>query len=511
MTKSFKKLSLLLAIVIPLTAAGDDDYLTIGGERVMNGPVSLSCIKKGNVSYGEEYGVLLLDHAEIETDGSGIYMPEGMSIVLIGANYIKSVGHGLTIADGDATISGQGSLYIKSSGGYGISMADMLEVYDSNGSPTLSITGKYGALDGRERWSNYYQEYRYGYLSAPDAEITLRSNGKNPVVHKLGSIETFKNTYTYDYEFSETKHTVVDAMTDEPITRNEIKIVPKSKIEYYNIWMGGNQMNNYNSDSFTPQSLTAGNVWYDTKTNTLTLNYAKFKYPYWSAEDCYALYALMNDLTIRVVGDNDLAGTADGYDYGIWLEQKGNNRCNWTIRSDDGSKLNINGDIYMTNNNPNSKLTIENVDITCNDYCHLWCEDDVNVEIINSSLDLWDKEYGQTEKFSWYLMGMMETLTLTDCHFENSCYWNPTRWMVFNTKGKPETYHLKIDRGEPTYKYGDVNTDGEINTGDVTAVYSFIINGTNSGFTRDNANVNGDNEVNTADVTAIYNIIIKGN
>ena len=74
-------------------------------------------------------------------------------------------------------------------------------------------------------------------------------------------------------------------------------------------------------------------------------------------------------------------------------------------------------------------------------------------------------------------------------------------------------FQLDFSTGEITVitQKGDVNGDNDVNTGDVTAVYSFIINGTNSGFTHDKANVNGDNDVNTADVTAIYNIIINGN
>ena len=55
-----------------------------------------------------------------------------------------------------------------------------------------------------------------------------------------------------------------------------------------------------------------------------------------------------------------------------------------------------------------------------------------------------------------------------------------------------------------------MNGDGEINTADVTAVYSYIINGEESGFSKDVADVNGDGDVNTADVAAIYAIIVGG-
>lgn len=60
-------------------------------------------------------------------------------------------------------------------------------------------------------------------------------------------------------------------------------------------------------------------------------------------------------------------------------------------------------------------------------------------------------------------------------------------------------------------KKGDVNLDGNINTADVVAVYSYIISGVDSGVDRERADVNNDGNVNTADVTAIYYIITYGN
>ena len=54
----------------------------------------------------------------------------------------------------------------------------------------------------------------------------------------------------------------------------------------------------------------------------------------------------------------------------------------------------------------------------------------------------------------------------------------------------------------------DVNGDGNKNTADVVAVYTFIEQGAASGFARDAADVNRDGSVNTADVVAIYTAII---
>ena len=69
---------------------------------------------------------------------------------------------------------------------------------------------------------------------------------------------------------------------------------------------------------------------------------------------------------------------------------------------------------------------------------------------------------------------------------------------------------VEMDGGDDIREKMDVNGDKEVSTADVTAIYSYIINGESSGFTRDKANTNGDNNVNTADVTAIYNYIING-
>ena len=56
----------------------------------------------------------------------------------------------------------------------------------------------------------------------------------------------------------------------------------------------------------------------------------------------------------------------------------------------------------------------------------------------------------------------------------------------------------------------DVNYDGNVNTADVVAIYSFIENGSSSGFTHEDGDVNSDDSVNTADVVKVYDYIING-
>ncbi len=53
---------------------------------------------------------------------------------------------------------------------------------------------------------------------------------------------------------------------------------------------------------------------------------------------------------------------------------------------------------------------------------------------------------------------------------------------------------------------GDVNCDGSVNAADVTALYSFILNGNTT--YEATSDVNGDHSINAADVTAVYKIIL---
>ncbi len=64
----------------------------------------------------------------------------------------------------------------------------------------------------------------------------------------------------------------------------------------------------------------------------------------------------------------------------------------------------------------------------------------------------------------------------------------------------------KVNGGIPVGIVGDVNCDGSVNAADVTALYSFILNGNTT--YEATSDVNGDNSINAADVTAVYKIIL---
>ena len=62
----------------------------------------------------------------------------------------------------------------------------------------------------------------------------------------------------------------------------------------------------------------------------------------------------------------------------------------------------------------------------------------------------------------------------------------------------------EVELGVSAPPTGDLNGDNNVNTGDVSALYSVILNGA----TNDHADLNGDGNVNTGDVSALYAIIL---
>lgn len=71
-------------------------------------------------------------------------------------------------------------------------------------------------------------------------------------------------------------------------------------------------------------------------------------------------------------------------------------------------------------------------------------------------------------------------------------------------------YHdrVEIKRGQPTpsFEKGDVNGDGIVNGGDVTALYNYLLN---NEAVNGNADVNDDGNINGTDVTALYNLLLE--
>ena len=91
-------------------------------------------------------------------------------------------------------------------------------------------------------------------------------------------------------------------------------------------------------------------------------------------------------------------------------------------------------------------------------------------------------------------------LTATPVNFNASQSFSvPAGGYKVYYKGEPASHTL----------IGDVNGDGEVNIGDVTALISIILSATPESDYELDADVNGDGEVNIGDVTALIDIILR--
>ncbi len=491
---------------------GDPGYFTPSAKRVgiyVNGePVTgtvpnkyVSKIQDGPsyVSYNAEEGVLYMNNASLTTTGEGIFIPDAVTIRLSGPNRITSTGNGITMLS-ECYIEGSGSLSVFSSDGYGLSFSEGLI---TTGTGWLDIYGKIGALDGRP-WTNYAGKVCYGYLD-PNQEMLLRTDGEHPVVQDLGTIERGGWVMNYDtYSFASYYHTVVDKYSKESVTK-PFTIVPKDKIEYYPVEIGGQRLNNYNVDGFSPMSLASGSVTFNTKFNILTLTDAKFVE--YSPEDA-ALKVNLQDFCMVLHGDNSLVGNDKNNKeyYGITFGDEGvadrTSKRYWTVEGVDGpdgkpATLKISGTIYFESTDTDAEVTFKDVDIIDETEAYMWSQDYVDVIIDKCSFDLWDDTPSP-----YSIMDGLQSLTLEDCYFERGCYWSDEHSAVYNHSGNPESRYISIKRGEGVL-FGDVNGDGIVDVADIASVINVMAGSANY----KDADVNGDGSVDVADIATIINIM----
>ena len=474
----------------------------VNGEPMTGNLPSKYVSNTGNGEYYARYVVdentLYLANAKVNIDGEGIFALSSLVINLTGNNSITTTGDAITLLDDDCSIEGSGQLDIRSTKGYGISHGGMLE---TTGTGSINISGKLGALYGRPYTDNA-GETRYGYL-VPYQLMTLSSDGQHPVVNDLGTIERGDWVMNYAYSYASYYRTVVDKYSKKSVTK-PFTIVPKDKIKYYPITLGGNQLNNHNADNFDPMSLTSGSVTYNNTTHTLTLDNAKFG-DYEANED-YGLEVNLQDFNLELKGNNSIVGKDKESFYGIFFGEKDLYNVymrNWRIKGVTGTgeqrdTLRYKGPMYFESIERMAYVTFTNMDLVCEDDCCLWSQDYVDMTIDDCNFDLWDKtpsDFG--------IMESLHSLTLKDCHFENGCYWDNEWNGVLNRSGKPESRHISIKRGEATSIYGDVNGDGSVDVADIASVISVMAGSADY----EAADVNGDGSIDVADIATIISIM----
>ena len=69
--------------------------------------------------------------------------------------------------------------------------------------------------------------------------------------------------------------------------------------------------------------------------------------------------------------------------------------------------------------------------------------------------------------------------------------------------------HVTLVGGGDEPLIGDVNGDGEVNIGDVTAIIDYLLGSPADTFNEDVADINGDAEINIGDITALIDMLLK--
>ena len=71
-------------------------------------------------------------------------------------------------------------------------------------------------------------------------------------------------------------------------------------------------------------------------------------------------------------------------------------------------------------------------------------------------------------------------------------------------------YVIPGDDPQPTFTRGDVNNDGEVKIGDVTALINYLLSGDATGINLLAADCNQDDDIKIGDVTALINYLLSG-
>ena len=169
------------------------------------------------------------------------------------------------------------------------------------------------------------------------------------------------------------------------------------------------------------------------------------------------------------------------------------------------------GDYAFQNCNSLTSVTIPNSVTSIGDYAFDSCWGLTEITIPNTMTSIGEEAF-------WGCWGLKSVKYLSKNPFavSDNCFWGvdydtATLYVLYGCEEEvKELYGWRNFNNIVELPKQDLNNDGDVNTADVIAVYSFITDGVASGFDGETADINDDGDVNTADVTAIYNYIMYG-
>ena len=242
---------------------------------------------KGTVKYDPDSKTLTLKDATLYAKkrygiGSGI---DGLTVKVIGTNEVNVIDNlGICFTDAPATITGGGTLNVKSqeTGGIYVFRTDLTII-----NCTVNTKGSWGIA---------------GYMRTEKLHIknaTVRAEGM-----RHGSIWAFASLTLEGCAITQPAGAKFDAslkgiVLNGEIVKSEVKIEPVTE---YKLWIAGTQVTSANCDDLSVIDGVEGTVKYDPNTKILTLKDAKL-----NAE--YNILSKIDGLTIKVSGTNEVNAT----------------------------------------------------------------------------------------------------------------------------------------------------------------------------------------------------------
>ena len=265
-----------------------------------------------------------------------------------------------------------------------------------------------------------------------------------------------------------------------------------SNITTYNLWINGTQVNSDNCSNLKVISGVSGTtVSYNPTSNTLTLSSATI-----TNNNATGIRCDISGLTIKVIGTNNVTVTA-GNNYAFQAMQ--NTTITGTGTLNVASSAGTGGFVYS-----GKTLTVNGgvkVKFTGAVYGIYGYSSSARLIIGGATTKLTAKGVSQG---SYYQLPttMNDGLAITS---PAGAYFNNGTVMYNGSVAKD----IDVVISKPAFTRGDVNGDGSVNIGDVTALINYLLSHNSTGINLDAANCNQDSNINISDVTTLINYLLS--
>lgn len=249
--------------------------------------------------------------------------------------------------------------------------------------------------------------------------------------------------------------------------------------EKFPLWINGERVNSFNREDI----LGDGKVFFDGKMLTIS-NGAAF-----NSSGNYTIKSELEDLNINLDG----ASTITTSEFQTAISSP------WDINFMGNGQLNINGNRVQA-------LMVQNITMSDNVILDVNVPNYLPINAVSLSIN--------SENATLHSVGSQSAGA---AHFSDSfrgvvvdpvgAIWNPDNGLFFLNGSLVYDLTVTGEAGS-SFVLGDVNGDGNVNAGDVSAIYGVILGTETDPAVIERANINGDTVVNAGDISSLYEIIL---